>query len=1344
MKNHLITILLSIGTLNSLAPTAVAQPQYGRVTVDGAAMTYGSARITWKLAQSSTSTTAFIQFGTDKNNLNQKSGDRTGGGGVDRGAWLGGLQSNTRYYFRPVTGDSSGIINLDWRCTGTSSVNQGVLVGASCDGAGEPPYFVTPPHPGDAALTPEFPRVDVDTTVPVPTITYPVVTSCSELNVALQRAATDSARFVPAVDLHEDLVCRDVKVPQKTTLNRVLVRVRNADTVLPPHGTRIIEPSSNGTLKLPKFISSGLDSYATASISAFTSCAYGNKDCDPHKVCSSAYCSQGWYFLGIDFTTEDPLPAQTRQPLSLTGVRADGKILKLSIPGHKLAYFDFVLLDQIGGFSQTLAGIFPVHYITANEVWISFPSVITGSWNRTGRAMYYIAQKISTINCTASQDCVVDVGPGNFHGLQSGTIVTPYLVKGLTGLDSPERVSGSYWITRLNDHTFQLGGTAGKVFGTHLSGSGYYFIDHASATLGRFHPDSADIVIARSWIRANFPYRSRGVSLSGDRQAIVDSYIDVTHWVPIDPRTGIPAPQIRNMNQSTPTAVGCTSGEGKKLQNNLIRGHGILVFCAESPENEPGIKMASDITIRGNTFHVPPSLNTSSDAATGIFPRVHFHHRHSFELKRGTRVLVEGNIFEGGYSGEQLNQPMIGFTPRHSKPQDLAANYISDITIRKNIFRFGVTVLTATGTDFSTNTVSPISTRRIAFEQNLVYGMDWMKNRSKPSGPNAANPSMPSSAIGGTIFQFSHYPQDIVIKNNTFFDSRGTGPALMDLYHRVTGLVIEDNLITYHRSAYDLFVGHAGNANFSPAVSLPPTHSLAKYFSDVTGGTGWFRNVVIRATKDASGKCHNDPSAKCNISQSECDSRLGTSPIFTATCFGTATTAIGRFDEVGFYDWEKWNFRRRSDSKISANIGADVTQVMNACFPHPDPTLEAGPYPSVTPLSVSTNGVSPEESRFPTNEPTVPPVVDVDPAEGAEPDPEPVPPPESTPIVTVPSQPSPIVEAPSETAPVAAPPSQPSTVPPSVLSPLPKGPAVETLMLSVQSGTSTVATAVFSHSAGVLQHYLGYILFLPTPNVVGYTAKGSCLIEHNRISNGIRLINNIGDNWLGPPAGVPIGPLASMLINDQCSVDVARTTSVLSGNRLIISVPVTFRAGITPTVATFLQAFDVTGQFTGMTQFGNFLSATGKAKAGLAIAHSSVSIDSSRSSSQTITVGHNSGTSGVAMISLLIAPEIMNEMPCQAFYFPASKTVNLVNDAGSAMVADNGASIGIAGKLSNSRCSIDPALLSQVITGTSITVRMPVFYNHATFSGPKNVYVNAFDIYGQVSHWVQIGSVVIK
>ena len=90
MRKYITSLGAFVLTVAVGSSAANAQPQYISVVVDAESMTYGSARITWKLDQPSTSVTAFIEYGTDKQKLDSKSGNRTGGAGVDRGAWLGG------------------------------------------------------------------------------------------------------------------------------------------------------------------------------------------------------------------------------------------------------------------------------------------------------------------------------------------------------------------------------------------------------------------------------------------------------------------------------------------------------------------------------------------------------------------------------------------------------------------------------------------------------------------------------------------------------------------------------------------------------------------------------------------------------------------------------------------------------------------------------------------------------------------------------------------------------------------------------------------------------------------------------------------------------------------------------------------------------------------------------------------------------------------------------------------------------------------------------------------------------------------------------------------------------
>ena len=56
-------------------------------------------------------------------------------------------------------------------------------------------------------------------------------------------------------------------------------------------------------------------------------------------------------------------------------------------------------------------------------------------------------------------------------------------------------------------------------------------------------------------------------------------------------------------------------------------------------------------------------------------------------------------------------------------------------------------------------------------------------------------------------------------------------------------------------------------------------------------------------------------------------------------------------------------------------------------------------------------------------------------------------------------------------------------------------PEVVSLLPASGTGISGSFTAVFTHGTAASELYLGYILFLPVPNIVWHTAKRSYLIE---------------------------------------------------------------------------------------------------------------------------------------------------------------------------------------------------------------------------------------------------------
>jgi hypothetical protein len=301
----------------------------------------------------------------------------------------------------------------------------------------------------------------------------------------------------------------------------------------------------------------------------------------------------------------------------------------------------------------------------------------------------------------------------------------------------------------------------------------------------------------------------------------------------------------------------------------------------------------------------------------------------------------------------------------------------------------------------------------------------------------------------------------------------------------------------------------------------------------------------------------------------------------------------------------------------------------------------------------------------------------------------------------------------------------------------PLGVGVQLLLPVSGSGKTNGFKAIFTHGGGPTAHYLGYILFLKTPNIVWYTAKDSCLVEYNRISNGMRLVNDQGDGWIGPPEGTPLGAPTS-LTNGVCSVNLATARATVNATTMMVEADVTFHSG-TPVMATFLQAFDVTGKYTGMTQMGSWSPTIGGPLLGPAITGVAPSAAAGSSTVVAVTASHTGGTSNLSTVHLRVAPEIVTDNACQVIYFAAENTLNLVADSGLTLVGPTNVPVGAPGTLSNSRCSLSTASASRSTTGSSVTVHIPLTLNPQTFDGYQRIYANAFDNVGNLSHWVTGG-----
>ena len=272
----------------------------------------------------------------------------------------------------------------------------------------------------------------------------------------------------------------------------------------------------------------------------------------------------------------------------------------------------------------------------------------------------------------------------------------------------------------------------------------------------------------------------------------------------------------------------------------------------------------------------------------------------------------------------------------------------------------------------------------------------------------------------------------------------------------------------------------------------------------------------------------------------------------------------------------------------------------------------------------------------------------------------------------------------------------------------------------------------FAHPGGVNQIYLGYLLILPTPNVVNFTARGSCLIEYNRISDGMRLIDNQGTGWLGKLSGETSGTLS----NNFCSINIDGKTVTRTAYSLAYTVPVTLKPALGPVLGTFLQSEDVTGQWTGMTQFGNWvLPGAPQTRPGPQV----LSLGSTASASSAYTFNLNVGSTGtpIEMVHLLISDKIVGGQPCQVVYFAPTNSLNLINEEGTALVASVNPRVGDPVMLSNRRCSVSASSVVKTGTLNNLQLTIPVQFDRIIFQGQKSAYGIVFDNSGLVSHWVQ-------
>jgi hypothetical protein len=289
-------------------------------------------------------------------------------------------------------------------------------------------------------------------------------------------------------------------------------------------------------------------------------------------------------------------------------------------------------------------------------------------------------------------------------------------------------------------------------------------------------------------------------------------------------------------------------------------------------------------------------------------------------------------------------------------------------------------------------------------------------------------------------------------------------------------------------------------------------------------------------------------------------------------------------------------------------------------------------------------------------------------------------------------------------------------------------PSADSVVPGSGSGMSQSFALQYSDTAGALNLNSTWASFGAT-----VTAVNSCMVQYIRSSNTLYLMNDAGTQWTTATLGA-----AGTLQNSQCSINTGSTSVSLSGNSMVLNLPLTFTSAFAGAKTIFLWASDIGGDNTGWQNRGTW---TVPGVAGAASADS-VSPSSGAGLSQTFALQY-SDTAGATNLnstwaSFSVAVTTANS--CLVQYVRSANTLYLMNDAGTQWTA---ATPGLPGTLQNSQCSINVGNTTILPGGNIMFINLPLTFAPA-YAGAKSIFLWASDIGGTNTGWQTRGSWTVQ
>jgi hypothetical protein len=241
----------------------------------------------------------------------------------------------------------------------------------------------------------------------------------------------------------------------------------------------------------------------------------------------------------------------------------------------------------------------------------------------------------------------------------------------------------------------------------------------------------------------------------------------------------------------------------------------------------------------------------------------------------------------------------------------------------------------------------------------------------------------------------------------------------------------------------------------------------------------------------------------------------------------------------------------------------------------------------------------------------------------------------------------------------------------------------------------------------------------------------SCSLEYQQSSNQLYLYNDAGSALLGPMTPGVAGTLS----DSQCTVNAGASTVSGSGNTLSLKVAVSFTPAFAGLKNVYGYALDNGNLNSGWKTMGIWN--TGPQS--IPPTADSVTPAGGAGTSQSFTFKYSSVNTYGYLNTMygLINTTLSNTSACSMQYRQAGNLLYLYNDAGTALLGPM--TLGVAGTLSNSQCTLDAGASSVSGSGNTLSLKAAVSFTPA-FAGLKNVYGYANDNGNLYSGWKTLGT----